>query len=309
MHRGHEWVSGPRRSRDHYSGFGPSGTEAQFSGPNRTFSASLCRIRRARGLASGPRLQFYVRSNLRSALPRKMVNNREVHDLRLAIMPVPSTDPGAYGHCLRSVTSPEVLKSKIVRKSISVPRVFAEPTMLATKKSRGRKLRNVSTGKGLTRRTAGGRAANAESSQRAAQLERITERRRKVWELYIARHTFEEIAAQVGISNAQAWRDCMAVRDQIMERGLLDSVHRLERQVAGLDSLHATHFPKREKKASADILLRVYDAERKLFGLNAPKKIAETNSRPYRDLSDTELDKRIEELSVIDIEPQSRPEA
>lgn len=78
-------------------------------------------------------------------------------------------------------------------------------------------------------------ARRMRGSRRAAQLERITERRRTVWELYIARHTFEKIGAQLGISNAQAWRDCMAVRDQIVERGLLDSVHRLERQVAGLD--------------------------------------------------------------------------
>lgn len=164
---------------------------------------------------------------------------------------------------------------------------------------RGRQKRNVTSRKGFTKLMAGGPPAHAEAVKTAQRAVRIADRQHRAWKLFVAGATFEQIGDQLGVSNAQAWRDCVAFKEQLPLQGLKEAAVLTQRQLARLDGVHRTHWPNRADRQSAQVLLDVYKREARLLGLDAPVKMTATDltgTRPYGSETDEQLQARLRAL-------------
>lgn len=163
---------------------------------------------------------------------------------------------------------------------------------------RGRQPRNLTRRMGFTRFIQGGPPAHHEASKRARQLGLITMRQQRAWDLFTAGATFQQVGDALGVSNKTAWEDCVAVKRQLPVLLVKECVLIRARQLARLDGVHRAHWPKRHQKPHADVLLKVYEREAKLLGLDAPTKITPTDpsgERPYMAWTLEELERAVRE--------------
>lgn len=139
---------------------------------------------------------------------------------------------------------------------------------LQAHKPRGRKARNITSGKGFTRRQAGGPAAHKEAVRLANTERRIAARQRKAWRLFLAGATFEQVGQQTGTSGKTAWYDCVAYRSLLRERDAYGAELMLARQNGQLDALVLSHWGRMGQRDSAQVILSALDRQAKLNGLD-----------------------------------------
>lgn len=113
-----------------------------------------------------------------------------------------------------------------------------------------------------------GGTAHGWAVRKAKWSEKIEERRRKAWALFIGRATFEQIGRELGVSNWTAHQDVLAVKERRELLTALDADALCARQQGVVDDLILSHFPTRKKKDSADVILKALDREAKLQGLD-----------------------------------------
>lgn len=139
-------------------------------------------------------------------------------------------------------------------------------------KHRGRTV-NVKPVNGLTKQHVGGPAAHKEAVQRAKELALITERQLQAWNLFTAGATFEQIGAELGISNCMAHKDCMAVKKAMPQVLAHDGVELLKARVLQrTDAIIRRHWPSLKEKASADVILKAMEREAKVVGYDAQRE-------------------------------------
>lgn len=171
---------------------------------------------------------------------------------------------------------------------------------------------NVMKRNGLLPKHFGGPPAHKASVRRARELELISDRQQKAWDLFTAGATFLQVGAALGVSGKTAWTDVMRVKDSLPLVLRRDAELLRQRAMARLDTLTRTHWPTKGRKDSADILLRTWKREAELCGLDAPVKITATDAsgtRPYQSLSEDELSAEVMRLrgllsdGTIDVAP------
>ena len=129
-------------------------------------------------------------------------------------------------------------------------------------------------GNGFKRRgqARGGPPSHKSAIARAQELELITERGRRAWQLFVGGATFNQIGKELGVSGKTAYYDCISVKKAMP---LVLGIEGLELLKArALDRIQAmilTHWPNRGKKPSADVIKGMLEREAAMLGLDAPK--------------------------------------
>lgn len=110
--------------------------------------------------------------------------------------------------------------------------------------------------------------------------EKAQERRLKAFELRKAGASYRVIAKALGCGERTAWRDVMARLQELakLEDGEREAVRRLE--LERCDALLLGHFSRATQgdAAAAKIVLQVLERRAKLLGIDAPTKIAPTDT-------------------------------
>ena len=126
------------------------------------------------------------------------------------------------------------------------------------------------------------------------------DRRYKAWQYLRSGANFMEIGRQLGVSNKTACLDCWAVLDELKEATQATADRWRTLQVQQCQALILAHWTTRRQKASADVILNAMARIAKLYGLDAPAKIALTDPaglRPYGTLSDADLEAEMQRLA------------
>ena len=145
----------------------------------------------------------------------------------------------------------------------------------------------------------------------------LAERREREWTLFLAGASMTQIAGQVGVSNATVCVDLWAVLAE-RKASYGENADRWRHLHLGrTEAVILAHWPMRDRPRSAEVIIRALARQARLLGLDAPVQVAPVEPdgagglRPYRSVSDAELDARIAELlrqvgagPAIDVTPR-----
>lgn len=109
--------------------------------------------------------------------------------------------------------------------------------------------------------------------------EQAVERHIRAFELRKTGATYREIAAQLGVSVATVYEDCQRVLDELRGQALANASDYVALELERLDMAQFALFQHLETGDPSIInaWVKVSESRRKLLGLDAPAKIAQTN--------------------------------
>ena len=131
---------------------------------------------------------------------------------------------------------------------------------------------------------------------------KTAERRAKAFDLRMKGHSFRDIGRELGISHAAAHKHVQKGLENLAKTNEERATFLLLMEGARLDRLHQGCW---DAAASGDLqaidrVLKLMERRAKLFGLDAPNKVAQTNvagtESRYDQMTEEEVDARIEEL-------------
>jgi hypothetical protein len=122
----------------------------------------------------------------------------------------------------------------------------------------------------LSGRFRGGPPAHDESVRALADAEARQKKVVACYEDYLSGAlTYDEVGKKHGVSGKTAWEYVQARLKQLREAGMIDDAALLRaRQETIIRKVLATHMRKRERKASADVIIAALRHESQLLGLN-----------------------------------------
>lgn len=126
-------------------------------------------------------------------------------------------------------------------------------------------------------------------------------RRAESLRLRLAGNDYRTIAAKLGVSVAQAFRDVSAVLQETREQAAEDAAALRELEVARLDKMLAALDPRIEdgEPRAIETAIRLSESRRKLLGIDAPTKVETSgpNGAPLTVEAGDALLERLEQLA------------
>lgn len=132
---------------------------------------------------------------------------------------------------------------------------------------RSRASKRARTGTRLKGRQRGGPPAHREATKAALKRAEILARQERSWSLWVGGATLRQAGDLLKVSDYTVWHDVRAHLDGLRERSLAQGEAATARQLARLDALVRSHYPKRAERASAEIILAAAAHEAKLLDL------------------------------------------